>query len=341
MKNAAYFFIVAISIVVILVYGKGLIIPFIFALLLWFAVREIKALLDRIPVLQRYVPNWAKYLITFAAMLGVLVMVSTVLSSNVNELAQAYPSYEANVDVMVERINSEFNINVMDMLKGQTNELDFGTILASIFNSITDIMGSAFMILIYALFIFTEETFFKTKVRNVFPDSQRFEKFSVVMEAIDTSISKYLGLKTVVSLITGILSYVTLFFIGIDSPVFWAALIFLLNYIPTIGSLIGTLFPTVFCLLQFGEFTPALLVLLLVGAIQLLVGNVLEPRLMGNSMNLSPLVTILALSFWGAIWGVTGMILSIPITVSMVIVFAQFPSTRNVAILLSEKGTVE
>jgi len=93
-------------------------------------------------------------------------------------------------------------------------------------------------------------------------------------------------------------------------------------------------------LLQFGEFTPALLVLVFVGAIQLVVGNFLEPKLLGNSMNLSPLVTIIALTFWGAIWGITGMILSIPITVIMVIIFAQVPSMRPVAVLLSQNGKV-
>ena len=122
---------------------------------------------------------------------------------------------------------------------------------------------------------------------------------------------------------------------------FWAFLIFLLNFIPTIGSLIATIFPAAYSLLQFGEFSPALLVLVIVGTIQLVVGNIVEPRVMGSSMNISPLVTILALTFWGMIWGITGMILSIPIMVVLVIIFSQFESTRPIAILLSEKGEIE
>ena len=140
---------------------------------------------------------------------------------------------------------------------------------------------------------------------------------------------------------TGGLSYIALLIIGIDSPVFWAFLIFLLNFIPTIGSLIATMFPAVFCLLHYGEFGPGILVLIFVGAIQILVGNILEPKLMGSSMNISSLVTIIALSFWGAIWGVTGMILSVPITVIMIIIFSQFPSTRPIAVALSEKGEID
>jgi predicted PurR-regulated permease PerM len=143
-----------------------------------------------------------------------------------------------------------------------------------------------------------------------------------------------------VSFITGLASYLILWIIGIDFAFFWAFLIFLLNYIPTVGSLIGTVFPALIALLQFDSMRPAVLVLVLVGIVQVLVGNLLEPKLMGNSLNVSPLVVLLSLTLWGSLWGVVGMILSVPITVMMVIVFAQFESTKSVAILLSEKGNV-
>jgi predicted PurR-regulated permease PerM len=157
---------------------------------------------------------------------------------------------------------------------------------------------------------------------------------------IDHSISKYISLKTLVSLITGFASYIVLKLIGLDAPIFWAFLIFLLNYIPTIGSLIGTLFPVAMAFLQFEDPTNAFIVLIAVGSIQVIVGNIVEPKIMGNSLNVSSLVVILSLSFWGAIWGITGMVLSVPITVILVILFGQFKSTRSVAILLSDKGQI-
>ena len=125
-----------------------------------------------------------------------------------------------------------------------------------------------------------------------------------------------------------------------DAPEFWAFLIFILNFIPTIGSLIATIFPAVFCLFQFGTFLPSLLVLGIVGTIQVIVGNLLEPKIMGSSMNISPLVTILSLSIWGALWGIIGMILSVPIMVVMIIIFSQFEKTKPLAIMLSEKGEI-
>ena len=196
------------------------------------------------------------------------------------------------------------------------------------------------MIMIYLLFVFLEANSFQDKIRAVCKTDEQYESVKKMLDKMEASITNYIGLKTLVSILTGLLSYFVLLIIGIDSPVFWAFLIFLLNYIPTIGSLVGTLFPAFFSLLQFGEFQPFFLVLIFVGIIQVLIGNVLEPRLMGNSLNISALVTILALSFWGAIWGITGMFLSVPITVMLVIVFAQFPGTRPLAIMLSEKGKV-
>ena len=340
MKDLAYTFIVLISVVVILIYGKGLLIPFVFALLLWFAVRELKAQLDRIRFLREHVASWIKYIITSAIMITILVVASKLLSSNINELAQVYPTYEHNVDEIIHQVEDQFSVDLKSLLAGQSQEIDFGQLLSSVISGITDIMGNAFMILIYALFVFSEQANFQSKLKHLFKTPERFEQYTDVINSIEVSISKYLGLKTLVSLITGFASYIVLFFIGIDSPVFWAFLIFLLNYIPTIGSLIATVFPAIFCLLQFGSLGPGLLVLGLVGSVQLLVGNVLEPKLLGNNMNLSPLVTILALSFWGAIWGITGMILSVPITVIMVIIFSQFEHTKPIAILLSERGNV-
>ncbi len=341
LRNTAYFFIVAISIVVVLTFGQDLIVPFVFAVLLWFIVRELKALLNKVKFMREQFPSWTKTLITSLFILIVLGIISRVVTMSIQTLAQSYDKYEKNVDLLIQKANNMLNIDLMEFLTTHIGNLNFGGILSSIFSSLADILGNTFIILIYFLFVFLEESHFETKLKKVVSGKGQYQKVSGILDRIERSVAKYLGLKTFVSSITGVLSYFVLLFIGIDSPAFWAFLIFLLNFIPTIGSLIATLFPAIFCLLQFGEFGPGILVLILVGAIQVLAGNVLEPKLMGNSMNVSALVTILALSFWGALWGVTGMILSIPITVIMIIVFSQFPETASIAIMLSEKGEIE
>ena len=118
------------------------------------------------------------------------------------------------------------------------------------------------------------------------------------------------------------------------------AQVVILNFIPTIGSLIATVFPAIFALLQFGQFKEGLLILGIVGSIQLVVCNFVEPKLMGNSLNISPLVVLLTLAIWGVMWGITGMLLSVPVTVILIIIMAEFPATRPFAVLLSQNGEV-
>lgn len=339
-KNIAYFFITSIAVVITLIYGKSLLIPFLFALLTWFVIKEIRNVIDRIEFIRTKFPVWLKSAVSTGIILLSFFSVSKIITSSIDTLSKSYKKYEANVDSIVHQINDTFNIDLLELIAGQTGDIDFGSILGSIFSSISDIIGNTFMILIYILFVFLEQANFKKKLKLIFTDNDQFEQVNEILDRIEVSISKYLGLKTLVSFITGILSYFALLMIGIDSPIFWALLIFILNFIPTIGSLIGTVFPAIFCLLQFGDLTSGAIVLGVVGLIQVLVGNILEPKLMGNSMNISPLVAIMALSFWGVIWGVTGMILSVPITVIMIIVFSQFKSTKGVAIMLSEKGII-
>jgi len=340
MKNTAYFFITTISIVVTLIYGKSLLIPFIFALLLWFIVRKIRQGLNKIKFVEKYFPSWLKSLIPAILLIAVFTFISKLLMTNINSLANSYPLYEENVEVMIAQLNELFQINLVEYFRTHAGEFDFGIILQQIFKSVSDLLSNAFIIAIYALFIFLEEANFHTKLKSAFSDNKQFMELNKVLGKIENSVSKYIGLKTFVSFITGLISYIALLFIGIDAPLFWAFLIFLLNFIPTIGSLIGTIFPVIFCLLQFGDLSHGLLVLGIVGGIQIVVGNLVEPKLMGNTLNISSFVAIFALSFWGALWGVTGMLLSVPITVIMVIIFSHFKSTRPIAIMLSEKGKI-
>ena len=340
MKSTAYFFISMTAIVITLIYGKNLLIPFVFALLLWFIVRKIRQGLDKVKFIAEYFPLWIKSLIPSLLLITILAFISKILMTNINELAKSHLLYEGNIEHMIAQFNERFQINLVDYLKSQTGTFDFGMVLKQIFKSLSDLLSNTFIIIIYALFIFLEEANFQQKLKSVFKNKAQFEKINDVLEKIEKSVTSYIGLKTLVSFITGLGSYIALLFIGIDAPVFWAFLIFLLNYIPTIGSLIGTLFPAFFCLLQFGDLSSFLMVLGVVGTLQVIVGNLLEPKLMGNTLNISSFVAIFALSFWGTLWGITGMLLSVPITVIMVIIFSHFSSTRPVAIMHSEKGNI-
>ena len=128
---------------------------------------------------------------------------------------------------------------------------------------------------------------------------------------------------------------------GVENAVFWAFLIFIASYIPVIGGAVGILAPPVFALIQFESFWPAIILLGVLQAIQFVVGNIILPRMQGDSLNMDPIVVLLSLALWGLIWGMTGMFLSTPLTVMVMVILAQFDGTRWLAVLLSADGQPE
>lgn len=341
MKNLAYTSIAIAGIITLLIVGESILVPFVFGLLLWFVARSIKNLLEKIPFVKRFFPKWITSLLVFGILILGVGFISKMLTSSISSLLTSYESYQNNLNVVLLNINSMLHIDIYESVESALGDFDFSSILSNIANSISGIFSETFMIILYTLFIFLEESNFKDKLVRMTASKESHDKMNTILQKVNSSVANYLRLKTLVSLLTGFLSYLALLFVGVDAPIFWAFLIFLLNYIPTIGSLIATLFPSIFCLVQFGELTPFVTVLIAVGVIQVVIGNVVEPRIMGKSLNLSPLATILALSLWGQIWGVVGMIISVPITVILVIILSQFEGARNIALLLSEKGELE
>lgn len=330
--------ILIVIIVAALYYGKAFLIPLIFAFIFWILIRRMKETLNRIRIIDKYVPNWIKNVFLTVVIFSMIYFLGSIISSNITRMIGKYDVYQHNFTSLMYKANDTFGIEFDVFLKNTDVRKLLGDLIQPILTVLTSMVGNVILVLIYMLFLFLEETNFNSKLRLVFSAEHHHRNVSGILRELEYSISDYLGVKTFVSFITAALSAIALTIIGVDAPVFWGLIIFLLNYIPTVGSLIATLFPVAFCLLQFPEITPAILTLVIVGAIQIVMGNIVEPKLVGNSMNLSALVTILALSLWGVIWGITGMILSVPITVIMVIIFSKFDHTRSIAIMLSDKG---
>lgn len=338
--NKIYIFIILVTIVVVLIYAQTIIIPFILAVLFLFLIRIVRHILSKIKFVGR-LPKWLLTLISSVLLLSFLAFTVQMISQNIQQLSNTLPVYENNINKITKLINDQFSVDLSTILNDFAKDLDFADILSKIFSTLTGLFGDAFMVLLYLIFLLLEEPILSRKIKAMYPEKSRYQKVNNLINKIDRSISNYIAVKTLVSLLTGFLSYFVLLIIGIDAPIFWAFLIFVLNFIPSIGSFIATLFPTIFAMLQFGELTHAILVLTIVGTIQLIIGNLVEPRIMGTSLNISPLVVFLTLALWGVMWGITGMLLSVPITVILIIIMSEFSETRPIAVLLSRHGNIK
>ena len=342
LARVAYWAVILTFLVAALVTGKELLIPFVIALVVSYIIKALNDWIGRFKIGGRPVAKWFRASLALVIIIGALFGIGEILTYNIELMTAAWPQYQVNIKVFLQ--NAEVHLGMEDLekdLRGRFQNFDVRPVLTTVVSSATTAIGDFFIIIIYILFLLLENHIFDRKLQAIhLNDPGNHARIMRLLIDINKSIRDYVVLKTIVSFITGFLSYWILVFIGVDFPMFWAFLIFILNYIPNIGSLIATTFPALISLVQFGTIGPFLLVLAGVGSVQVIVGNFVEPKIMGTSLNLSPLAVILSLTFWGFIWGVVGMILAVPIMVILAIILAQFPSTRMIAILLSEKGVI-
>jgi AI-2 transport protein TqsA len=186
--------------------------------------------------------------------------------------------------------------------------------------------------MIYMMFIFAESKIFKRKILSLSEDRKETQN---ILENIGKGIQRYLGVKTAVSLMTGSLCYFVLVMLQIPYALLFGLLTFLLNYIPTFGSIIAAIFPTVTALAVEASWSKAVMVIFCYLSVNIILGSVLEPRILGRELNLSPLVIIISVVVWAGLWGVVGAFLAVPITSAIQIVMLNSPRLRPVAILLS------
>jgi len=330
-----------VAVIALLIFGKPLLVPFAIALIIWYVIDAIALQIRRIELggIQPF-----HHVSVFLALLVVVLLLSgmvQMIGDTIEQVKIAAPNYQHNVSKMLDRLASLSGVEVAPAIQHWADGLDLGRIISNIAAAIMGLAGNAGLVAIYVAFLLLEERYFGIKLRIMFPSADRYRKVNRILEAIQVQIRQYVYIKTMVSALTGIISYIILLWVGVDYAPFWALLIFMLNYIPTIGSMVAVLLPTTLALVQFDTFGPFVTLLVSLGTVQVLIGNVLEPRLMGSSLNLSPLVVILALSLWGQMWGVTGMFLSVPITVISMIVLANFPQTRAIAVAMSENGRLK
>ena len=281
-------------------------------------------------------------LLAFTLAIIALVMV---MAATVEELIAVAPTYRANLDALVvdvaDLVGFKKHPTWEDIYAATIGRIDLQAMLASVLASLTSFSGTIFLIVVYAGFLIAERETFARKFAAAFPQGDRADRVARMVADINHKIADYLAVKTLVNFIVGAISYVVMLIIGLDFALFWAVLIALFNYIPYVGSLIAVILPVVLSVAQFGSIETTVILAALLILAQFISDNLIEPRLVGRQLNLSPFVVLVALSFWSAIWGLPGAILAIPMTSMLTIIFDGFPATRFIAIFLAERAPGE
>jgi predicted PurR-regulated permease PerM len=324
----------------LLIVGEALLLPLVIAIALWYLINTLAAQFARITIGNFTFPSWLSLTASLLSFLILVWALINFLGGRVDEVLEVFPVYQANLTTRLESLPfvDLAAYQEQGFLQVVTSGIDLPAFAASVAASFAGVLANGGLILIYILFLFLEQGNFDQKITALFSRSGQEDDARKIIERVRNDIQKYISIKMFTSSLTGLLSYGFLLAVGVDFAGVWGLLIFLLNFIPTVGSIIATIFPAMIALAQSDGYSLFLLVLIGIGVLQIAIGNILEPRLMGSSFNLSPIVILLNLGLWGYIWGIPGMFLCVPFLIILTIILSHFPQTRSIAIILSSDG---
>lgn len=322
--------------------AENVFIPLLIAILLTY-------IMDPLVVqLRRILPVWLAAAVTAIVFLGVLTGFGFIAWFNLVSLTRELPQYQD--DLL--RLILGFENWLQAVAKTRfTIDLDFSSLKEFSALSITSVMFSTarstlsvlmflFMVYLFAILFLASKYYLAPKLQNVFENKkgEPINRVFIVLKNIDQSLRKYIIVKSLISLTVGTGTGLIAALFGVAFPVAWGFLTFLLNFVPTVGSLTSVITLSLFTLVQLGAWQPALGMLICLSALQMITGGITEPALTGSTLNLSLVVVFVSLFFWGWLWGPAGIFLAVPMTVSIKVVLAGNPATSRFAALLENSS---
>jgi AI-2 transport protein TqsA len=316
--------------------AESIVIPFLLSLFL--AIISAPAMFW---LKEKGFPTVIAIIIVMLTIAGAGVLISVFIGSSVASFTKDIPKYQQSMQEQFSGLFSWLDKKGIHLsgkeLAKQINPGAAMNLVGGMLNSLAGLLKNALMILLTVVFILLEMSTFPAKLRAV----SKGMKFSIgnMAEVVD-NIKHYMAMKTFLSLATGLIITFFLWMLGVDYPFLWGLLAFLLNFVPNIGSIIAAVPAVMMALIQLGV-TSSIMTASCYLVVNLVIGNIIEPRLMGRGMGLSTLVVFLSLVFWGWVLGPVGMLLSVPLTMTVKIALESNHDTRWIALLLSSRAPKE
>ena len=322
---------------------QTVLLPFVLAVFLSYIFKPVVLFLQK-----RRIPSVLSLLVVLLLISALFFGLGAIIYSSFDAFVREAPKYQdklagilQNATLLIDDVAARLGIKPENLSFSELVDVSALTsILTASAGRFASGVGNGFLILLLMLFILSGTGDLIRKVRFAFVEKHS-ERLSTMIESIDLRVRQYLIAKTLISLGTGALTTVILLIFGVDFALLWGFLTFLLNFIPNIGSILAIVFPIVISFLQFDSAATPLILLILLVLTQMLMGNVVEPKLMEFSLNLSPLLVLAALIFWGWLWGIWGMILAVPMMSILKIVFENIEPLRPLSVIMSGKIEVK
>ncbi|NVO27793.1 AI-2E family transporter [Donghicola sp. C2-DW-16] len=333
----------AIMLGYLLVIGKAILVPIMFSIILCYILLESAHAIGRIPGLARS-PSWLRHLFTLLAFALLLLALTSITTTNAQALAERVPEYEMRLNMFLNNMAERLNLGEEPTWAALRNmmgtDFSLGTATTTLLGVLANFGTNMFLVLLLSAFLMLESAGLSAKVTRAFETREQSDAIIDIFHKINRQIGQYLAAKTAINIGLAVLSWIVMFVMGVDFALFWAVVIGLLNYIPYVGSLLGVLFPSLLSVVQFGDPMTTVWTATALTAAQMLMGNIVEPRLLGRLVNLSPFVVLVSLVVWGSLWGIPGAFLAVPMTSICALILAGFPATRWISVLLSTEGKI-
>lgn len=334
-------FMVVCTVVYLLTVSAAITIPFVVAVCVWYLINALARGLSRLPLGTAPMPRAVCLVISILFLAGALWSVMDLISRSAAEVVREAPHYQANLERMLPKIFAMLGFETQITVQDIREYFNLTFIITALAKTFSGIAGKAMVVMFYTGFLLYEQKFFNRKIIGMIEDPETETRVRRILRNIDISIQHYVWVKALVSVLTGLLVYAFLMHSGVNFSKFWALMAFVLNFIPYIGSLLAIALPSMIALIQFGDMSMFLSVLIGLSVIQVAFGGFMEPRMMGRTLNLSPIMIIFSLAAGWMIWRVPGLFLAVPILVMITITLSQFPQTRPLAVLLTKTGRLE
>ena len=292
-------------------------------------------------VLQSRLPGVSRRAATpLALILSVVIFggAAFFVADNAASFASQLVAYTPRLNGLLARLAGLFGVDVPPTMTQLAEQLNPTRYLGQVARSLQDFLSTAAFVLIYLGFIIASRHGWERKAVSLFPSREERQETVAAFLRIRNGVEQYLWVQTVTGLMIAVAAWAAMAAVGLDNALFWAILIFIASYIPIIGGVVAVALPPIFALVQFDTLWQAVVLVLVLQGITLFVGNLVQPRMQSRSLNMDPIVLLLALAFWSVVWGLTGAFLSTPLTVMTMVILAQFKGTRWIAVLLSDDG---
>jgi len=328
----------------VLYIGKDVFVPIVFSILVFYVIVGLTRLLTKVPLVGRHLPLPVRYTLSIVVIGLMLFVIAYLALASKNSVVALAPQYQESLLAAIQKLAALLRLENeptwTTLRQDLLAQVNIQKVVGSTVASVTSVVLGVLIVILYAALLLVEQRSFAAKVAKLSSDPRNVARIRQITTDISARIGSYLGLKTVLSILLGALSWAVMAFVGLEFAVFWAVLIALLNYIPYIGSILGVFFPVVMAIVQFDNSGQILAVLLPLSVIQFVIGNILDPFVMSNSLNLSPFAILVSLTVWTGLWGIPGAFLAVPITAILTIILSEFPGSRPIAVLLSRNGQV-